>query len=93
MNTALSVVAGLVWGGIFAVINALITKKMISGGDRQISSMSLIRTLIDAFALAVVYFTRNLLPLRFEVTLISAAAAMSIVGIVVAFRTAASMKQ
>ena len=93
MNTALSVVAGLVWGGIFAVINAFITKKMVSGGDRQISSMSLIRTLIDAFALAVVYFTRNLLPLRFEVTLISAAAAMSIVGIVVAFRTAASMKQ
>ena len=93
MNTVLSVIAGLVWGGIFALIIAFLTKKMISGGDRKVSSLSLIRTLIDAFALAVVYFTRNLLPLRFEVTLISAAVAMSVIGIIVAFRTAASMRE
>ena len=93
MIVVFSVIAGLVWGGIFALINAFLTKKMVSGGEGQVSSLSLVRTLIDAFALAVVYFTRNLLPLRFEVTLISAAAAMSLIGIVVAFRTAASMRK
>ena len=93
MIVVFSVIAGLVWGGIFALINAFLTKKMVSGGEGQVSSLSLVRTLIDAFALAVIYFTRNLLPLRFEVTLISAAAAMSLIGIVVAFRTAASMRK
>ena len=93
MIVVFSVIAGLVWGGIFALINAFLTKKMVSGGEGQVSSLSLVRTLIDAFALAVIYFTRSLLPLRFEVTLISAAAAMSLIGIVVAFRTAASMRK
>ena len=93
MTTTLSVIAGLVWGAIFGLINAKITKKAVSGDDGRLASMSLTRTLIDAFALAVVYFTRNLLPLRFEVTLISAAAALSVIGIVVAFRTAAAMRK
>ena len=93
MTVALSVVAGLVWGAAFGLLNAFITKKLISGGEKQLASLGLIRTLIDVFALAVVFLTRNLVPLRFEATLISAAVAMSLIGIIVAFRTAASMKQ
>lgn len=93
MTIVLSVIAGLVWGSLFGLIGALITKKMVSGSDRMISSMSLVRTLLDVVALAAVYFTRNLLPLRFEVTLIATAVALSLIGIIAAFRTAAALKK
>ena len=93
MTVALSVLAGLAWGAIFGLIGAVITKKMASGDQRKIASLSMIRMLIDVAALAAVYFTRKLLPLRFEVTLISAAIAMSLIGIFAAFRIAASIKK
>lgn len=92
MIILLSVIAGLVWGSLFGLAGSLITKKMVSGDARLISSMSLVRTLLDVVALAAVYFTRNLLPLRFEVTLIAAAVALSLISIVTAFRTAAALK-
>ncbi len=93
MIVALSVLAGLAWGALFGLISAVITKKIASGDGKLIGALSMIRLLIDLAALAAVYFTRNLLPLRFEATLISAAVALSLVSIVAAFRTAASMKK
>ena len=92
MQIFLSVLVGLVWGGLFGLLNAVITKKLSSGDERQLSSMSLIRTLLDVAALAAVYFTRNLLPLRFEYTLIATAVALSLIGIVVAFQVSKSMR-
>ena len=92
MNSALSVIVGLVWGGLFGLLSAFITKKIASGDEKKIPSLALVRMLIDAFALAAVYFTRKLLPLRFEITLISAAIALSLVSIVAAYHTAAKMK-
>ena len=93
MEILWSVIAGLVWGGLFGLIGARVTRKMASGSEREISSMSLVRTLLDVVALAAVYFTRRLLPLRFEVTLIATAVALSLIGIVAAFRAAAAMKK
>ena len=93
MIVALSVLAGLAWGALFGLISAVITKKIASGDGKLIGALSMIRLLIDLAALAAVYFTRNLLQLRFEATLISAAVALSLVSIVAAFRTAASMKK
>ncbi len=93
MITLWSVAAGLVWGTLFGLIGARVTKKMTSGSEREISSMSLVRTVMDVIALAAVYFTRNLLPLRFEVTLVSTAVALTLIGIVAAFRIAAQMKK
>ena len=93
MITLWSVAAGLVWGTLFGLIGARVTKKMASGSEREISSMSLVRTVMDVIALAAVYFTRNLLPLRFEVTLVSTAVALTLIGIVAAFRIAARMKK
>ena len=93
MITVWSVAAGLVWGTLFGLIGARVTKKMASGSEREISSMSLVRTVMDVIALAAVYFTRNLLPLRFEVTLVSTAVALTLIGIVAAFRIAAQMKK
>ena len=92
MIIALSILAGLAWGALFGLISALISKKIASGDGKKIPALGMIRMLIDVAALAAVYFTRDLLPLRFEVTLVSAAIALSLVGIVAAFRTAASMK-
>ena len=93
MNVLLSILAGLVWGGLFGLLGAAVTKKMASGDERKILSLSTVRLLLDAAALAAVYFARHLLPLRFEYTLIASAVALSLVGIVAAFRIAASMKK
>ena len=93
MQILFSVLAGLVWGGAVGLVNLLITKKMMKGSTNQISAMSLLRSLIDVAALAAVYFTRGLLPLRFEVTLIATAVTLSLVTIILSFRLAASMKK
>ena len=77
MQIFLSILAGLVWGGLFGVLNAVITKKFSAGDARQLSAMSMLRTLLDVAALAAVYFTRNLLGLRFEFTLIATAVSLS----------------
>ena len=93
MSIVLSVLAGLLWGGLFGLVNTLLTKKAVSGSAQQISSVGILRTAVDLIALAAVYFTRNLLPLRFEYTLIATAVALSLVGILSAFRLSASMRK
>ena len=89
----LSILAGLAWGALFGLISAVVTKKIASGDGRLVGALSGVRLLVDLAALAAVYFTRELLPLRFEYTLIATAIALSLVSIVAAFRTAASMKK
>ena len=92
MQIVYSVLAGLVWGGAVGFVNLPVTKKVISSSPEKISAVSLLRTLIDVAALAAVYFTRRLLPLRFEATLIATAVTLSLVSILLSFRLAASMK-
>lgn len=87
-----SILAGLVWGALAGSVNALVTKKMAGGDTRMLGAMSLVRTAIDVAALAAVYFTRNLLPLRFEIVLIATAVSLSLMMIVASFRLSASMK-
>ena len=91
--TLLSAAAGLVWGVAVAFLNAFITKKMASRGDRALAAGGLIRTLVDAAALAAVFLLRNVIPLRYEVVLIATAIALSLVSIVLSYRLAASMKK
>lgn len=93
MQIFLSILVGLVWGAVFGLINAAVTRKLASGNEQQLSSMSLIRTLIDVVALAAVYFTRNLLPLQFQYTLIATAVSLSVIGIVVAFQVSKTMRK
>jgi len=93
MQIFLSILVGLVWGAVFGLINAAVTRKLASGSEQQLSSMSLIRTLIDVVALAAVYFTRNLLPLQFQYTLIATAVSLSVIGIVVAFQVSKTMRK
>ena len=93
MQIFLSVLAGLAWGAAVGFVNILVTKKMMNGSAGQLGAMSLLRTLIDVAALAAVYFTRKLLPLRFEFTLLATAVALSLVTIILSFRLAAGMKK
>ena len=44
MQIFLSVLAGLLWGGLCGLVNMLLTKKMASGSAQQISSLGVIRT-------------------------------------------------
>lgn len=88
-----SVLAGLIWGGLVGLANMLVTRKMMRGGTNMLTAMSLVRTFVDVAALAAVYFTRDLLPLRFEVVLITTAVVLSLVTIVVSFRLSASLKK
>lgn len=92
MQIALSILAGLLWGGAAGLVNLLITKKMLKGPAERLTAMGLLRAFIDVAALAAVYFTRKLLPLRFEITLIATAVTLSLVTILLSFRLAASMK-
>ena len=93
MQILFSVLAGLVWGGAVGLVNVLVTKKLMMGSANQVGAMSLLRTFLDVAALAAVYFTRNLLPLRFEVTLIATAVTLSLVTIILSFRLASGMKK
>ena len=86
-----SVLAGLIWGGLVGLANMLVTRKMMRGGANMLTAMSLVRTFVDVAALAAVYFTRDLLPLRFEVVLITTAVVLSLVTIGVIFRLSASL--
>lgn len=88
-----SVLAGLIWGCLVGLANMLVTRKMMRGGANMLTAMSLVRTFVDVAALAAVYFTRDLLPLRFEVVLITTAVVLSLVTIVVSFRLSASLKK
>ena len=88
-----SVLAGLIWGGLVGLANMLVTRKMMRGGANMLTAMSLVRTFVDVAALAAVFFTRDLLPLRFEVVLITTAVVLSLVTIVVSFRLSASLKK
>ena len=88
-----SILAGLAWGGLFGLFSALITGKIAAGDANRLAALSMLRMLVDLAALAAVYFTRELLPLRFEFTLIATAVALSLVGIVAAFRAAAALKK
>lgn len=92
MQIALSILAGLLWGGAAGLVNLLITKKMLKGPAERLTAMGLLRAFIDVAALAAVYFTRKLLPLRFEITLIATAVTLSLVTILLSFRLVASMK-
>ena len=88
----LSVLAGLVWGALAGFVNALVTKKMAAGNARLLGAMSLVRSMIDLAALAAVYFTRKLLPLRFEIVLIATAVTLSLFMILASYRLSASLK-
>lgn len=78
---------GFAFGALAAFGNAQITRRSVEkGSTNAIMAGSLLRMLVNIAALAVVYFTRNLVPLPFYGTIIGTAAGLSLVGIGLNYR-------
>ena len=73
---------GFAFGALVAFGNAQITQRAVEkDSTNAVMAGSMLRMLVNIAALAVVYFTRNLLPLPFYGTIIGTAAGLSLVGI------------
>lgn len=88
MQIFLSLLAGLLWGAAAAALNAAITRALSKKSEKGMMAASLLHLPVDVAALGAVYLARNVLPLRFELTMIAAAGAMSVVTIIAAFSLA-----
>lgn len=72
---------GFIFGSLVAFVNMCITRRGLQKNSANaVMAASLLRMLVNIAALAVVYFTRNLLPLPFYGTIIGTAAGLSLVG-------------
>ena len=93
MKLILGFFAGAVWGVFGAFLNHWILGRALSGGkDGRVLGANVLRAAVDLALLAVIVLARNALPFSFEMALAGAAAAMGMMGIWFAFRTAAEGK-
>ena len=70
--------AGLVFGLAVALFNTwIVHRAMKKNSGAALSVAMAVRMLLDMLALAAVYLTRHVLPLRFEPTLIATAVGLS----------------
>lgn len=78
---------GFAFGALVAFGNAQITRRAVEkNSTNAVMAGSMLRMLVNIAALAVVYFTRNLLPLPFYGTIIGTAAGLSLVGLGLNYR-------
>ena len=78
---ALGILAGLALGLIFGWCNMRITKRAVkkNNGDglAAIAATNMLRSLMNVVALAIVFFTRKVLPLPFYATIIATATGLA----------------
>ncbi len=78
----LGAVLGIVFGMIFGYLNMRITKAAVkkNGGDglSAVAATNLARSFVNVAALAVVFFTRHLVPLPFYATLLGTATGLAV---------------
>lgn len=87
MITAISIIAGLVWGALAAWLNSCITRKMLSKDTTNgVMLGSMLRSAVDIAALAVIFLVRNILPINYVYTLIAAAVSMSVITVAMSYR-------
>ena len=73
-----SIVAGLLFGLAVAGVNTAVVRHALKkNSSGALAGAMALRMLLDVLALGAVYLTRNVLPLRFEPTLIATAAGLS----------------
>lgn len=86
MTVVLSILAGLAWGFIGAMINYCIMKKAVaSNNSGKVTAVTVLRTAIDALFLGLVFLIRNVPAFNFAVAITATAAALSITTIVTTF--------
>ncbi|MBQ9687243.1 MAG: hypothetical protein IJV41_11990 [Oscillospiraceae bacterium] len=90
MNYVIGILAGVVWGGLGALLNNLLLKKTVAGGNTQrVFAVFLTRTVLDVAFLAVIVLARHLLPFSYEMALVGTAGTLGLSSTWLAFRHAA----
>lgn len=94
---ALGIVLGFALGMLFGYCNMCITRSAVkkNGGNglSAIAATQMARSLVNVIALALVFFTRNLVPLPFYATLLSCATGLAIGNVFFVWRLTQKMKQ
>ena len=87
METVFAALAGLAWGALCGLANALIMKKAIEkNSNNAVMAANALRMAVDLVALLAVFLLRGLLPFPYEAMIIATAVALSVVTIIFAFR-------
>ena len=85
----LGFLAGAVWGVACSCLNNLVLNRALTAGrDGRVMGANLLRVLVDLVFLALIVLARKALPFSYEMALAGAAAAIGMMGIYFAFRTA-----
>jgi len=85
---AIGAVVGLLFGTAIACLNTFLTKHYVKKSEKSsnpeslasVMGLNVVRFIIDAIALAIVYFTRNLIPLPYYATLTGTAVGLTVVS-------------
>ncbi len=81
---------GAVWGVLGACLNNFVLGRALRRGrDKSVLGANLLRALVDLLLLAVIVLLRGVLPFRYEMALAGTVAALGMMGIYFAFRSAA----
>ena len=86
MNNVFAVLFGIVWGAAAAFVNSRIAKKALEKKDvKAAKNARRIQMLVDIAVLVIIVLLRNILPFSYEIALVSAIIALSVLTIVFLF--------
>ena len=86
MNNIFAVLFGIVWGAAAAFANSRIARKALEKKDiKAAKNARRVQMLVDIAALVVLVLLRNILPFPYEISLVSAIIALSVLTIVFLF--------
>ena len=86
MNNIFAVLFGIVWGAAAAFANSRIAGKALEKKDiKAAKNARRVQMLVDIAALVVLVLLRNILPFPYEISLVSAIIALSVLTIVFLF--------
>ena len=89
MAYVLSVLGGLIWGFLAALLNAHIAQNSLKkGDDKALMGSNLVRSVVDILALAAVFVLKMFVDFPYTIALVATAAAMSLATIVFSYRLA-----
>ena len=86
MNNIFAVLFGVVWGAAAAFANSRIARKALEKKDiKAAKNARRVQMLVDIAALVILVLLRNILPFPYEISLVSAIIALSVLTIVFLF--------
>ncbi len=89
MDYAIGAVAGLIWGGLCALLNCFLSLRAIrKNSEKAILGANALRVVVDIAALGSLFLLRNYLPFNAMVALVGTAASLSVITIIFAFKVA-----